>query len=284
MSIKIITDSPSDLLLSEGEKLQVNIVPLNIHIGEESYKEGIDITTNIFYDKLKKSDKLPTTSAPSPDDYLAYYQEAKEAGDDVIVITLASALSATYQSANIAKDMLDYPKIHVVDSTQATIGQLLIVKYAISLRDEGKSAEEIVNIIENAKTRVKLLAVFDTLDYLHKGGRLPKTVAIASGLLNIKPIIKLENGSLNLIASARGYKSSLKRLLKLIDSYGNINPKVSAIFGYTGNTEEAINQAVGFKEQVDAKYNLDKTELCQIGSVIGTHAGPKAFGIAFLKD
>lgn len=283
MSIKIITDSPSDLLLSEGEKLQVNIVPLNIHIGGESYKEGIDITTDIFYDKLEKSDKLPTTSAPSPDDYLAYYQEAKEAGEDVIVITLASALSATYQSANIAKDMIDYPKIHIIDSTQATIGQLLIVKYAISLRDEGKSAEEIVSIIEDAKKRVKLLAVFDTLDYLHKGGRLPKTVAVATGLLNIKLIIKLEDGSLDLISSARGYKSSLKRLLKLIDNC-KLYPKAPAIFGYTGNTEEAINQAVGFKEQVDAKYNLDNTELCQIGSVVGTHAGPKAFGIAFLTD
>ncbi len=283
MSIRIITDSPSDIPLEEAKKLNIEIVPLKINVEEESYREGIDITNDVFYDKLIRSETLPTTSAPSPGDYVELFDSAKEAGDDVIVITLASSLSATYQSACIAKDMAKYERVFIIDSKQATLGQLLLVKYAVKLKNEGKATEEIVDIIEDVKNKVVLLAMVDTLDYLHKGGRLPKTVALTTGFLNIKPIIKLENGSLKLAGGSRGTKGANKNIIKSIDSYGGINLDVPAVFGYTGNSSEDIEKGRSFMARVDEEYSLNKSEFYQIGSVIGTHAGPGAFGIAFLK-
>lgn len=280
MSVRIITDSPSDITREEAKELNINIVPLKINVDGASYREGIDITTDEFYERLEASEELPTTSTPSPEDFLEYYKVAKEAEDDVIVITLASSLSGTYQCANLAKDMSEYSNIHVIDSEQAALGEMVLVRYAIQLRDEGKSAVEIVEIIEKAKKKTVLLAVLDTLDYLHKGGRLPKGVAVASGLLKIKPIIKVEAGSLKLTGTARGYNGGMKNLLKLIDDYDEFNPDTPVLFGYTGKSADQVKI---FKEKADEKYNLENTNIYQLGSVIGTHAGPGAFAIGFIQ-
>ena len=280
MAIRIITDSPSDITTEEAKLLNISIVPLRINVDDKSFKEGIDITTEEFYNKLEKSDTLPKTSAPSPDDFLAHYDEAKKAGDEVIVITLAASLSASYQSAVIAKELAEYSKIHVIDSKQASIGEMVLVRYAIRLRDEGKTAKEIVEILEKAKDKIILIAIVETLDYLQKGGRLSKTVALAGGLLNIKPIITVKDGAISLIAKPRGIKGAMKNLLSSIDDYDNFNLAAPVVYGYTGNLSDNIEV---FKEQADEKYNLEGTNIYRIGSVIGTHAGPGAFGIAFLQ-
>lgn len=278
MAIRIITDTTSDISIKEGTDLNINIVSLKIHFDEFSYTEGVDLSTEEFYQKLESSKNLPTTSTPSPEDYLLYYEEAKKAGDDVIVITLASALSGTYQYANLAKDMVNYPRIFIIDSEQATISQALLVRYAIKLRDEGKSAEEIVNYLNDIKNRVVILAMVDTLEYLHKGGRLSKSLAIAGNVLKLKPIISLDKGSVSLIGKARGINASIKNILKLLDDY-DIDLSEQIIFGYTADP----TQGILFKERVDNKYQLKDTRLYPIGSVIGTHAGPGAFAIAFIS-
>lgn len=278
MGIRIITDSPSDISRKEGANLKIDIVPLKINIDENSYTEGVDLSIEDFYQKLKTSKNLPTTSTPSPEDYLFYYEEAKKAGDDVIVITLASALSGTYQCANLAKNISDYSRIFIIDSEQATISQMLLVKYAIKLRDEGKTTEEIVDYIENIKKKVVILAMVDTLEYLHKGGRLSKSLAIAGNILKLKPIITLDKGAVSLIGKARGFNGSIKTILKLLDEY-TLDTSGPIIYGYTGDS----NQCELFKEKTDEKYKLENTSFYPIGSVIGTHAGPGAFAIAFLS-
>ncbi len=278
MSIRIITDTPTDISFEEAKELNINLVPLKINIGGKSYREGIDLSIKQFYEMLESSETLPTTSTPSPEDFLTYFKEAKEAGDDVIVITLASALSGTYQCANLAKDMADYSKIHVIDSEQASISQMLLVRYAIKLRDEGKTVEEIIEIIEESKKKTVLMAVVDTLEYLQKGGRLSKGAAIAGGLLKVKPLVTIKDGSLKVLGKARGFKASVKGTLAEIDNYGEFDTSAPIIYGYTGSSK----QADIFKEQSDEKYNLKDTKMYPIGSVIGTHAGPGAFAIAFL--
>lgn len=280
MAIRIITDSPSDISIKDGDKLNINIVPLKINIEGKSYREGIDISVEEFYEKLETSKVLPTTSTPSPEDFLTYFKDAKEAGDDVIVIALASVLSGTYQFANLAKDMAEYPNIYIIDSEQATLSQMLLVKYAIKLRDEGKTALEILDVIEKAKKKVRLLAVVDTLEYLHKGGRLSKGVAVAGGILNIKPIITLDNGSVSLISKSRGMKGAIKNMLNLMDEYGPIDFTMPVIYGYAGTSSGCEN----FKEMANEKYSFNDTQMHPIGSVIGTHAGPGAFGVAFLQE
>lgn len=278
MGIRIITDSPSDISRNEAAKLNIDIVPLKINIDGTSYVEGVDISTDEFYEKLENSESLPTTSTPSPEDYLTYYKDAKKAGDDVIVITLASALSGTYQCAILAKDMADYSRIFIIDSEQATISQMLLLRYAIKLRDEGKTSEEIVELIEKAKKNLVLFVVVDTLDYLHKGGRLSKSVAVAGNILKLKPLIGLKDGSVSLLGKARGFNGSVKAVLKLLDEY-TFDLSVPITYGYTGRSK----QWELFKEKADEKYNFNNTKSYPIGSVIGTHVGPGAFAIAFLS-
>ena len=278
MAIRIITDTPSDISFDEAKEMNIDLVPLKINVDGESYREGIDISVDQFYQMLETSKVLPTTSTPSPDDFLTYFEEAKEAGDDVVVLTLASALSGTYQCAILAKDMADYPNIHVIDSEQATLGEMVLVRYATKLRDEGKSVQEIVDTIEASKKKVVLLAVLDTLEYLHKGGRLPKSVAIAGGLLKIKPMITLKDGSVEVVGKSRGIKASIKNLLAEIEKYPEFDAAAPIVYGYTASSD----QCETFKEKADEKFNLKDTKMYPIGSVIGTHAGPGAFAIGFL--
>ena len=279
MSIRIITDSTSDISRKEGTKLNIDIVPLKINIDGASYTEGIDITNEEFYEKLETSNNLPTTSTPAPEDYLTYFEEAKKAGDDVIVITLSSGLSGTYQCANIAKDISEYSNIHVIDSKQATLSQMLLVKYAVQLSDEGKSIDEIILAIEEAKERVVLLLTLDTLNYLYKGGRLSKGASIAGNLLKIKPIITVTDGVADLISKARGFKGSMNTMLELTKEYGPFDPNMLVVYGYSGNPERCES----FKKNADETFSFIDTEMISIGSVIGTYAGPKAYGIAFFK-
>ncbi len=283
MAIRIITDSPSDISIKEAKQLNIDIVPLKINIGDKSYQEGIDITIEEFYEKLKTSEVLPTTSQPSPDDYVTLYEEAKKAGDDVIVITLASKLSGTYQSANLAKGIVDYPNIHIIDSEQATLGEMLLVKYAVKLRDQGKTTEEIVEIITEAKKKVVLVALIDTLEYLQKGGRLSKGAAIAGSLLNIKPVITVQDGEVAVISKARGVKAGIRNLLSSIDDFEDFNLDAPVTYGFSGIYSEHIKQAEAIKEKIVEKYSLEDVGTFSIGSVIGTHAGPGAYGFAFLQ-
>ncbi|WP_304819402.1 DegV family protein, partial [uncultured Clostridium sp.] len=181
--IKIITDSTSDIDIEYAKTLKIEIVPLKVIIDGKDYKDRIDLQPSNFYELLEKSSVLPTTSQPSPQDFLDLYEDAKNQGDSIIVITLSSQVSGTYQSACIAKDLADYNNIYVIDSFNATQGLRLIVEKAVKLRNEGKSVQEIVNIIEEYKHRVHILAVVDTLEYFYKGGRLSKTSATMGTLL-----------------------------------------------------------------------------------------------------
>lgn len=279
MGIRIITDSTSDISREEASKLNIDIVPLKINIDGVCYTEGVNITNEEFYEKLETSSALPTTSTPAPEDYLIYFEEAKKAGDDVIVITLSSGLSSTYQSANIAKDISEYSNIHVIDSKQATLSQMILVKYAVQLRNEGKNVNEIISTIEEAKEKVVLLLALDTLNYLYKGGRLSKGASIAGNLLKIKPIITVTDGTANLLDKSRGFKTSMNTMLRLAEEYGPFDLEKPIVYGFSGNSE----RCECFKEKADESFSLKDREMFSIGSVIGTYAGPKAYGLAFFK-
>ncbi|NLJ89614.1 MAG: DegV family protein [Clostridiales bacterium] len=280
MAIRIITDTPSDISFAEAKEMNIDLVPLKINVDDKSYREGIDITVDEFYQMLETSKTLPTTSTPSPENFLTYFEEARDAGDDVIVISLAAGLSGTYQCAVLAKEIAGYSNIHVIDSEQATLGEMVLVRYAVKLRDEGKTVKEIVDAIETSKKKVVILAVLDTLEYLQKGGRLPKSVAIAGGLLKIKPMITLKEGAIEVVGKARGHKAALKNMLAEIDKYPDFDTSAPIVYGYTKTPDQCLK----LKEEADKKYNLKDTKMYPIGSVIGTHAGPGAFAIGFLHN
>lgn len=279
MSIKIITDSTSDISQEEAKKLDVSIVPLKVIVGDNQYDEGVDISIEEFYPILESSKTLPTTSQPTPTQFLPYFEEAKKAGDDVIVLLLSSKISGTVQSATLAKNMAEYDRIHIIDTLNASMGLRLLVEYAVNMRAEGKTADEIVSVLDEARHRLVLLAMVDTLEYLQKGGRLGKGAATMGSLLRIKPIVTLNQGSLEMLAKARGLKNGNKILSEQIAKAQGLDPNVPVYLGYTRDKEQVMD----FKAQAIRDHHLDKIEIHPVGCVIGTHTGPGAVILVFLK-
>ncbi len=276
MSVRIIVDSTADYPEEIREK--ITVVPLTIHFGEAEYVDGVTITHADFYKKLETETVLPTTSQATPDTFNKYFQQAVEAGDSVVAITIASTLSGTCQSAMIAA--ADYPgKVFVVDSTNVTIGAGVLVSLAVQMAESGKSAEEIANCLLEERKNVRVLTVLDTLEYLKRGGRISKTVAFAGGILNIKPVACVVDGEIKVVGKARGTKQGTEMLLKEIEKVGGIDDTKPACLGYTGASSQLLD---AFCEECAARNNpVAKLPKTGIGSVVGTHAGPGAYAVAF---
>lgn len=280
MSIRILTDSTSDILPQEAQERGMMVVPLRVTFGEESFQDNVDITHKEFYEKLAGVENLPTTSQPTPEDFLAHFEQVKEQGDTLICILLSGALSGTVQSAQIAKEICGYKEIYVVDSKQAVIGMRTLVDLACVLIEEGKSAQEIVAELESARDRVRLYAMVDTLEYLHKGGRLSSSVAVVGTLLKVKPIITLKDGALEVVGKGMGTKDGLKKMMGLVGEELHSDPRLPVYFGYTYG-DGPCGQ---FREQASEKYGLTNTQTHSVGAVIGAHVGPGATVITYLEQ
>ena len=279
MEIKIITDSTSDITIEEGKERGIGIVPLNVIFEDKSYKEGIDIKPDKFYPMLKEAKKLPTTSQPSPEDFLKEFLEVKKTGAAAIVLLVSSKISGTFQSALIAKELAEYEHIYIVDSLSSIMGLRLLVDYALKLKDQGGSPENIVQAIEEAKNRVQIYAVVDTLEYFLKGGRLSKSNALVGSLLNLKPIVAVKDGAVSVVGKARGVNNSISSVIKEIHKTGGIDLSLPVYFGYTENDDKCrllINK-------VTEHFSIENYSTHPVGCVIGTHAGPGASTIAYLR-
>lgn len=277
--IKIITDSTSDIDVAYAKELNIDIVPLKVIIDGKEYKDRIDLQPDQFYNLLEESEVLPTTSQPSPQEFLNYYEEAKEKDDSVIVMTLSGTISGTYQSANIAKDLAEYEKIYVIDSLNATQSLRLLVLKAVALRKAGKDAQTIYHELEEYKKRIRIVAFVDTLDYLCKGGRMSKTVAAAGTLLKVKPIIGLRDGNLEMFSKARGTVKATAKIIELVHENGEIDFNEPICIGYTGD-DEGLDK---FEQTLRDEFGFKETLHGFVGPVIGTHAGPGARLIAYVK-
>lgn len=273
MAIRIIVDSTADLTPQVCSR--VAIVPLTVHFGEEEYVDGVDLTSQAFYEKLSTSKTLPTTSQASPYAFSAAFGQAVADGDDVVAIVVSSKLSGTYQSAVIAAE--DYPgKIHVVDTRNIALGSAILTEYALRLVDEGYSAADIAAALEAARDRVKLMAVVDTLEYLQRGGRLSKTAALAGGILSIKPIITLEDGEIKVLAKGRGNKQANRLMNQQIERLG-IDTSMPIMLGYTGTDDMLLRQYL----TDSGKFWGQNVPVSLVCGVVGTHAGPGAVAVAF---
>ena len=279
MKTRIIVDSTADLMPEYKER--VSVVPLTVHFGEEEFIDGVTIDHKTFYERLIESDVLPTTSQATPDAFIREFDKVKKAGESAVVITLASKFSGTYQSAMIAAE--EYENIYIVDSTSAAMGSGILIELAFRLLDEGKSAEEIAHILEEEKKKIVIVALVDTLEYLKKGGRISKAVAFAGGVLNIKPVLSVINGEINMLGKARGSKMGNNLLVEEIERAGGIDFNKPVLLGYSG-----ISDALLLKYIEDSRHiwegNLEEVRYTTVGSVIGTHAGPGAVVVAFFKN
>ena len=281
MAIQFIIDSASDFNYHEAEKLGLYFVPLSVVWEGKEYRDQIDLEPLRFYERLIEESTLPTTCQVTPFVYSQAIENLVKNGDQVIIITLSSKLSGTYQSAVIAAD--DYPgQAYVVDSLNATIGEQILIRYALELRAQGLEAEKIVEELNQAKNRIRLIALVDTLEYLNRGGRISAVTAFAGSVLSIKPVIALENGAVEVVGKARGSKKANNLLTELIQRSGGVDFSKPYALGYSG-----LNDAMLQKYVEDSaalwKGHTDYLPVIPIGSVIGTHAGPGAVGVAFFS-
>lgn len=275
--IKFLVDSASDYEKTETEKKGIIRIPITITLKDKHILDG-EITKDQFYQLVQNADELPKTSQPSPQDFLDVFEKAKENDDELICILLSSNLSGTLQSATLAKSIAGYDKIHIIDSLSATYVIKMMTEYGIQLRDSGKNALEIVDELEKIKSKIKLYAVLDTLENLKKGGRLSAVEAGIGTLAKIKPLVTLtEDGKVGMKGKSIGRKKALADIVKLVEKENiNTNYPIYNIYSYGMDNNKL------FLDKLN-EIGIAPDESLQIGPTIGTHIGPGAYGIIFVK-
>ncbi len=277
MSIRIITDSASDIEQNKYEGL--TIIPLGISFGDMQYQDGINLSHKEFYELLIEQEELPKTSQVAPFAFEEAYEKVKAAGDEAIVITLSSKLSGTNQSANIALDGYE-DCIHIVDSLNVCVGQQILVLLALRLVEQGLGVQEIIAKLEEEKKNIRVLALFDTLEYLRKGGRVSNLAGVMGNALAIKPVIAVVDGEIAVLGKARGSKNGNNMLTKQIQEAGGIRFDMPLSLGYSGLSDALLQKYVADHEFLW----VGKTEelpVTLVGGAIGTHAGPGAIAIGY---
>jgi len=276
--LRIVTDNASDITLRQAQELDIDLVPLNIRFEDGECPQTEDADFQRFYERLEKCEKLPSTSRPSPQTYLDLYLDAKEKGEEVLVLTLSGGLSGTFESACEARRLADYDKIVIVDTHQAIIAQRLLVEWAVRMRGEEYSAAEIARRLEQIRDQVVVCGVVDTLKYLRKGGRIPAGLAMMGKVFQIKPVIVLEDTTLKTIGKARGYLQGVQMLYQRMME-DHFNKAYPVYFGYTTNRD----QAEAFMQKTREKFGLSCTRLFPVGGIIGTHCGTNCVAVAYFK-
>jgi DegV family protein with EDD domain len=281
MSVKIITDSASDIFQSDAEKMDIKIIPLKTMFGEEEYLDGVTLSHREFFEKLVETDEFPHTSQIPPFEYQEEFEKAAADGGEVLCITISSKISGCYQSACIAADDID-KKVIVVDSENASMGEKILVERAVQLRDEGKSAEEIAKIINSEKKDIRLIALLDTLEYLKKGGRISPAVAAVGSMLSIKPVIAISEGEVKVLGKARGSKNGNNLLTELLRKEGDINFDMPYSVAYSGLNDSVLQKYIADNKALfEGHCTPQELPVTSIGCAIGAHIGPGAIGAAF---
>lgn len=276
--VRIITDSTCDLTKERMEEIGVICVPLTVHIGNDIYLDGVDLTREAFYEKLRTEKSFPTTAQPTPHTFEEVFTAALEEADEVVCLLISSELSGTVQSANIAKNNLEREEIHILDSRTTCLSLGLLVEIAAQRAKEGKTAAEIMTELEELTGRVRICAGIETLEYLKKGGRLSGTAAALGTMLNIRPLMGILDGKVLMLGKARGNKKMYAQLKQMVEEEG-IDDGYPVLLGHAQSVEnyEKFKEACG--DLIEGRTQL----YGDIGCVVGTHAGPGIVGIAFIK-
>ncbi len=279
--VKIMFDSAADIGKEEAAQLGAIMVPMIITIGEEEFYDGINLSPNTFYEKLIESDVLPKTSLINAFRWEEAYKENLGEDDELIVITISSKLSGTYRSAVEATEKFN-GRVHVVDSLNAAVGERLLCFYALDLAKQGLSANEIVNLLEEKKGKLKVIALLGTLEYLKKGGRISSAVAFAGELLALKPVIGVVDGEVKLLGKAMGSKKGNNLLNKLVQEGNGIDFSMPYATIWSGLSTLMLDKYIQDSSALWAEY-ADTMPRYPIGATIGTHVGPGAIGFAFFE-
>jgi DegV family protein with EDD domain len=280
MTVKIVTDSTSDLMPETASEMGITIVPLNVHfgteIGTETYRDGVDLKAEDFYRRLEQSKTLPTTSAPAPGTFAEVYDKLAKETDEILVITISSKLSATYKAAVDGKEVMkSNARLEVIDSLSAMVGLGLIVISAAKAAKAGASLDEVIDVVRSSMGRVDFRLAFDTLEYLRKGGRIGTAQAFLGSALKVNPILTIKNGLTEGVTRVRCRA-------KAVDYLGDF------VMGFPDVEELAIEDATTpaesevLAERLGSRFPRERIYWMKVGPVIGTHVGPHVLGVGVL--
>lgn len=281
MSIRIITDSASDM--SPAEHPALRVLPLSVTFGTDVYMDGVDIDHQRFYEMLVERDELPKTGQVNPYAFSQTIAEACEAGDEAVIITVGAKLSGTNQSARTALAEAPGGDVFVVDSNNVTLGERVLVEYALRLVDEGRSAAQIAAAVEAVRDRVVVIGLLETLEYLVRGGRLSAAAGAVGTLLNVKPVVAAEDGLIVQLGKARGSKNGRNLLNQKVEKAGGVDFSMPLALGYTGLSDAVLKKYIEDSAALWAGHTEGELSIHTIGATIGTHVGPGAVAVAFFR-
>jgi len=273
--IKIITDSTADLPKEIYKKYDIEVLPLLVNFGEESYLDGVEINTDEVFERIEKDNILPTTAQVTPNRFIEAYNKYLSEGYKIISIHMSSVMSGTYQSACIAKETIESEDIIVIDSQSVTAALGILVLKAVKLRERGYDIIKMKEELNRVKDNIKLSVHFDSLEYLVRGGRISKTAGIVGSMLGIKLILEIKAGIMSVKDKVRGNKKSIKKIISDLES-ANLDDELPVLLIDVNNVE--IKEAL--KEYLK-NNNIDYIE-CPVGSVVCIHSGPGCCGLTFL--
>ena len=275
MVVRIVTDSTADLTKEQQQAAGITVVPLNVHFGDEVFRDHVDLTTDEFFRRLKASPQLPRTSQPAVGVFEEAYRSLRQNGDEIVSVHLSGKVSGTYNSALMASKGVDETAIEVVDSLSTSMALGFMALEGAKLARAGKDRATIAEHLRALVPKARVICVVDTLTYLERGGRIGKARALLGSLLNVKPILQLKEGEVVPIGRARGRPQALTRLVELLERDGHVT-QLAVMHG------AAPADADHLRERVAANYPGLDILLTEIGAVLGTHTGPGVIGFTYL--
>ena len=279
MTVKIVTDSTSDLPADIAQSLGITVVPLNVHFGTDTYKDGVDISAEEFYDRLLNGSVLPTTSQPSIGEFAQTYDELAGDAEGIVSVHISSKVSGTYNSALQGSTDREFScPVNVVDSAQMSMGLGLCAMAAARVAQSGATLDEVVSATESAMAVSQCIALFHTLEYLEKGGRVGKARALLGSLFRIKPLIVIRDGVVNELGKERSRRRGIERLKREAREFGPLQ-EMSVMYSTTPEDAEAVAEDLG-----DLLPGDKKPIIARFGPVIGTYAGPGVVGVGLLPS
>ncbi|WP_308857698.1 DegV family protein [uncultured Oscillibacter sp.] len=278
MAVQIITDSTSDLTEQEQRELNVHMLHMRVIFEDGVYTDGVDITKEQFYEKQAQAKILPKTTQVNPQEYCDAFEPLLENGDEVVAIIMSSRLSGTFQSAQIAKNMAKGgERLHLVDSLNVTIGEGLLVREAVRMRDAGATGAQIAAALEELKHRVRFVAFIGTLKYLKMGGRISTSTAVLGTMLGISPVVAIVDGEVKSVGQVRGKQKILSYTLDFFREYP-VDSRHCVVFGHS----RCLETMEGYRDKCVQALGIRDYAWDELGAVIGTHSGPGCYGVAYI--
>lgn len=274
--VRLVVDSTSEIDFKEAENLGIKLIPMKVIFDGEEFVVGINMSNKEFYEKLQASKELPKTTQINITEYIDCIKPLIDNGEEVLVMSLSSALSGSFNSLKIAKEEIGSSKLEVFDTFSVTFGYKALVLEALKMIKNNKSLKDIVEELRLLREKLRLYAIIDNVKYLVKGGRLSQAKGLAVTALNIKPLVTLKDGKLEVIGKAIGFNGALKHFCQLIK---NVDTSRVMFAGHANDLTKAEKMIDTVRKEKGLKFD----NICEIGSVIGTHAGPGCVGVVYFE-